>query len=88
MLERVVGPGHAESKRPLGLRSLDFILRAVESLSRVLREKETKRGSVVSHAGHFVEQSWEGGEMRDQCTQEPGWLQEGIRCDDSDQDDD
>lgn len=41
-LERAVGPGHAESKRPLGLSNLDFVLRVVESLWRVFREKETK----------------------------------------------
>lgn len=40
VLERVVGPGHAESKRLLVLRSLNFILRAGESFWRVLRERE------------------------------------------------
>ena len=43
------------------LRNLDFILRIVESLWRVLRERETKRGDTVSCAGDFVEQRWEGG---------------------------
>ena len=63
-LERAVGPGHTESKRPLGLSNLDFVLRVVESLRRVLREKETKRGAVVSCDGYFVEQRWEGGHIR------------------------
>lgn len=52
----MVGPGHAGSKRPLGLRSLDFLLRAVESFWKVLRERETKRGPAGSYAGYFVEQ--------------------------------
>ena len=43
------------------LRNLDFILRIVESLWRVLRERETKRGDTLSCAGYFVEQRWKGG---------------------------
>ena len=47
-LEWAVGPCCTESKRPWGLRSLDFILRAVE--------RKTTRGAAVSYAGYFVEQ--------------------------------
>lgn len=39
-LERAAGPGHTESERLLGLRSLGFILKVVESLWRVLRERD------------------------------------------------
>lgn len=41
-LERVVGPGPAESKRPFGLRSLDCILRAGQRFWSVLRERDQR----------------------------------------------
>lgn len=63
-LEKAVGPSHAEFKRLLQLRRLDFILRALESLWRALGETETKGGAAVNHAGCFVEQRWVGGQMR------------------------
>lgn len=60
-LEEAVGPSHTEFKRLLQLRSLGFILRALESLWRVLSETETKGGAAVNHAGCFEEQRWVGG---------------------------
>lgn len=63
-LEKAVEPGHAEFKRLLWLRSSGFILRALDSLCRVLRETETKGGAAVNHAGCFVEQRWVGGQIR------------------------
>lgn len=43
------------------LRNLDFVLRTVESLWRVLTERKTKGGDAISRAGYCVEQRWEGG---------------------------
>lgn len=76
-LERVVGSGHAESKRPLGLRNLDFTLGLVDNLWRVVREREAKQGAAVSHSGYLVQQRWEAGQVREEASAGRG--QDGCR---------